>query len=57
MAIEDTRAGKTLDLPYHGNRTVKKPDRVGTPGSARKAKQAAEELPDRLFGDRAVKES
>lgn len=51
ITIEEILAGKTLDLPLHRNRTLKKSDRSGTLGSARRGKRAAEALPDSLFDD------
>jgi hypothetical protein len=49
ITIEEILTGKTLDLPLHRNRTLKKSDRVGTLGATRKMKRAAEALPDSLF--------
>lgn len=50
ITIEEILAGKTLDLPVHRNRTLKKPDRSAQ-GPTRKLKRAAEALPDSLFND------
>lgn len=48
ITIEEILAGKTLDLPLHRNRTLKKSDR-SAPKSTRKMTRAAEALPESLF--------
>lgn len=50
ITIEEILAGKTLDLPLHRNRTLKKSDR-STQGLPRKMKRVAEVLPESLFDD------
>ena len=50
ITIEEIFAGKSLDLPFYRNRTLKKSDRSAH-SPKRKLKRAAEALPDSLFDD------
>ena len=51
VTIEEILAGKTLDLPLHRNRTLKKSDRAPSANSAKRAKRAAGVPPESLFDD------